>query len=101
MECEVCNKKIKNESELVSVPGRFGSYSFEACIECAKNGYEPYEYLIYSGGFAKIALKKYPDKLPEDQIKLIRHILSFYNKTDEEYLDDCKRSVEGNANDSL
>ena len=94
MECEICKKKLKSEDECLLVSGRFGSYSFGGCAECISKGYEPYEYLIYAGGFAKIAVKKYPDKLPEKQVERIRNILDFYKKTDEEYLEDCKKSLE-------
>lgn len=90
MPCEVCGKEAKT----FIVPGTFGAYSFSACTECMKKGYEPYKWLTYGGGFAKIAAKRYPSFISTMQVNAIRNILKFYKKTDEEYIVDCKKAVE-------
>lgn len=91
MRCDVCGR----EKNTYMMSGKFGSYSFEACDECINEGYEPYEHLTYSGGFAKVALRKYPTKLPEWEVKLIKHILNFYNKSEDDFIKDCEESVKG------
>ena len=90
MLCEVCGKEAKT----FIVPGTFGAYSFSACAECVKKHYEPYKCLTYGGGFGKIAAKRYPSFISAMQVKVIRNILKFYKKTDEEYIADCKKAVE-------
>lgn len=90
MGCEVCGKETKN----FVVPGTFGSYSFSACAECIKEGYEPYKWITYGGGFGKIATKRYPSFVSTMQVDKIRRILKFYGKSEEEYIENCKKAVE-------
>lgn len=88
--CEVCGR----ESKTIVVPGTFGSYSFSACRKCIKEDYEPYKWITYGGGFGKIAAKRYPSFISSKQVDKIRKILGFYSKTEEEYIEDCKKAVE-------
>lgn len=87
--CDVCGKRKKT----YLVPGAFGAYSFSGCAECIEEAYEPYEWLTYAGGFAKVALSKYPKDLPAGEVQRIRHILDFYGKTDSDFMEDCKNAV--------
>lgn len=89
--CCVCGKMTK---DLFLAQGSYGSYSFSCCLDCLSKHLEPYEMLTYHGGFAKVALKRYPHNMQEKYIKNIRANLEFYNKTNEEFLEDCRRNIE-------
>ena len=88
--CCVCGKMME---DLFIAQGGYGSYSFSCCLDCLSKHLEPYEMLTYHGGFAKVALKRYPYNMQEKYIKNIRENLKFYNKTDEEFLEDCRRNI--------
>lgn len=90
MRCEICGKEAKT----IIVPGTFGSYSFSACSECIQEEIEPYKWIIYGGGFGRIAAKRYPSFVSAMQVDKIRRILNFYGKTDIEYIEECKKAVE-------
>lgn len=88
--CSVCG----HVAVTMPVAGKYGSYSYCTCDNCLKRELEPYEMLTYHGGFAKVALKRYPHNMQEKYIKNIRANLEFYNKTDEEFLKDCRQNIE-------
>ena len=90
MLCEVCEKETKT----YVVPGTFGSYSFSACAGCLNEDIEPYKFITYGGGFARISLKRFPSYISSMQVDKIRRILKFYGKTEDEYIEDCKKAVE-------
>lgn len=90
MRCEICGKETKT----IIVSGTFGSYSFSACTACIKEKIEPYKWITYGGGFGKIAAKRYPSFICAMQVDKIRRILKFYGKSEEEYIEDCKKAVE-------
>ena len=92
--CSVCGK----DAEIWAIPGHFGSYSYGSCDECIIKMVEPYYYLTYGGGFAKVAVKKYPRLMPEIVVRIIRRNLDFHGKTDEEFLEDCKGNIDLYAN---
>ena len=89
--CCVCGKMTE---DLFIAQGGYGSYSFSCCLDCLSKHLEPYEMLTYHGGFAKVALKRYPHNMQEKYIKNVRANLEFYHKTDEEFLEDCRRNIE-------
>jgi len=85
--CDVCEK----ETNVVVCASSMGAISYRYCKECLNKGLEPYggivAYISCAGTF--------PDNINPEYVEYIRKLLKGLGKTEDEFILDVDKAIEG------